>query len=52
MKKYLITGIGRFLAHHFLERLNGFGEKAEVLGLDLKISKEVKEYKGGGGRYS
>jgi len=44
MKKYLVTGIGGFVAHHFLERLNGFGEKAEVLGLDLKILPEVKEY--------
>jgi len=44
MKKYLVTGIGGFVAYHFLERLNGFGEKAEVLGLDLKISPEVKEY--------
>jgi GDP-4-dehydro-6-deoxy-D-mannose reductase len=44
MKKYLITGIGGFVAYHFLERLNGIGEKTEVLGLDLKISQEIKEY--------
>lgn len=44
MKKYLITGISGFVAYHFLERLNEFGEKAEVLGLDLNISQEVKEY--------
>jgi GDP-4-dehydro-6-deoxy-D-mannose reductase len=44
MNKYLITGISGFVAYHFLERLNEPGEKAEVLGLDLKISQEVKEY--------
>jgi len=44
MKKYLITGINGFVAYHFLERLNGFGSKSEVLGLDLKISQEIKEH--------
>jgi len=44
MKKYLITGISGFVAYHFLERLNRFSEKAEVLGLDLNISQEIKEY--------
>jgi len=44
MNKYLITGISGFVAYHFLEHLNGLGEKVEVLGLDLKISQEVKEY--------
>jgi GDP-4-dehydro-6-deoxy-D-mannose reductase len=44
MKKYLITGISGFVAYHFMERLNSLEEKAEVLGLDLKISQEVKEY--------
>lgn len=44
MKKYLITGIGGFVAYHFLERLNALGEPVEVLGLDLKLSPEVKNY--------
>jgi len=44
MKKYLITGISGFVAHHFLEHLNGLGEKVEVLGFDLKIPQEVKEF--------
>jgi len=44
MKKYLITGISGFVAYHFIERLNSLDEKAEVLGLDLKISQEIKEY--------
>jgi GDP-4-dehydro-6-deoxy-D-mannose reductase len=44
MKKYLITGISGFVAYHFLDQLNALGEKAEVLGLDLKIPQEVKEY--------
>ena len=44
MKKYLITGISGFVSYHFLERLNEIGEKTEVLGFDLKISQEVKEY--------
>jgi GDP-4-dehydro-6-deoxy-D-mannose reductase len=44
MKKYLITGIGGFVAYHFLDRLNALGEEAEVLGLDLKIPQEVKDY--------
>jgi GDP-4-dehydro-6-deoxy-D-mannose reductase len=44
MKKYLITGISGFAAYHFLEHLNKLDEKAEVLGLDLKISQEVTQY--------
>jgi GDP-4-dehydro-6-deoxy-D-mannose reductase len=44
MKKYLITGISGFVAYHFLEHLNTLGEKAEVLGLDLKISQDVRDY--------
>jgi GDP-4-dehydro-6-deoxy-D-mannose reductase len=44
MKKYLITGIGGFVAYHFLERLSALGEEAEVLGLDLKIPQDVKDY--------
>jgi len=44
MKKYLITGINGFVAYHFLEHLNTLNEKSEVFGLDLTISKEVKEY--------
>jgi len=44
MKKYLITGIGGFVAYHFLKHLNALGERAEVLGLDLKISQNVRDY--------
>jgi len=44
MKKYLLTGISGFVAYHFLKCLNGFGEKIEILGLDLNISQAVKEY--------
>jgi GDP-4-dehydro-6-deoxy-D-mannose reductase len=44
MNKYLITGISGFVAYHFLEHLNKFNEKSDVLGLDLKISQEVREY--------
>jgi len=44
MKKYLITGISGFVAFHFLEYLNSQDNKNEVLGLDLNISQEVKEY--------
>jgi len=44
MKKYLITGISGFVAYHFLEHLNKFDEKSEVLGLDQNISQEVKKY--------
>jgi len=43
MKKYLITGINGFVAYHFLEHLNKLGDKAEVLGMDLKISQEIKD---------
>jgi GDP-4-dehydro-6-deoxy-D-mannose reductase len=43
MKKYLITGISGFVAYHFLEYLNMLREEFDVLGLDLKISQEVKE---------
>ncbi len=44
MKKYLITGAGGFVAYHFLKHLNALGERAEVLGLDLKISQNVRDY--------
>ncbi|MDR0305568.1 MAG: GDP-mannose 4,6-dehydratase [Chitinispirillales bacterium] len=44
MKKYLITGISGFVAYHFLEYLNGLGEEAEVLGLDLKIPQHISDY--------
>jgi GDP-4-dehydro-6-deoxy-D-mannose reductase len=44
MKKYLITGISGFVAYHFLERLSSLGEQAQVLGLDLKIPQEVRDY--------
>jgi len=44
MKKYLITGVSGFVGYHFLEHLNALGEKAEVLGLDLKIPQEVRDY--------
>jgi len=44
MKKYLITGISGFVAYHFLEHLNMLGEKADVLGLDLKIPQTLREY--------
>jgi len=44
MKKYLITGVSGFVAYHFLEHLNELGEKADALGLDLKIPQEVMDY--------
>jgi GDP-4-dehydro-6-deoxy-D-mannose reductase len=44
MKKYLITGISGFVAHHFIQCLNDLGEKADVLGIDLKIPHDVEEY--------
>jgi GDP-4-dehydro-6-deoxy-D-mannose reductase len=44
MKKYLITGINGFVAYHFLAHLNALNEKSEVLGFDLAVSQEVKEY--------
>jgi len=44
MKKYLITGVSGFVAYHFLEHLNALGEKAEVLGIDLEVPQEVKDY--------
>jgi GDP-4-dehydro-6-deoxy-D-mannose reductase len=44
MKKYLITGISGFVAYHFLKYLDALGERIEVLGLDLGISQQVKEY--------
>jgi len=44
MKKYLITGISGFVAYHFLSYLNDLCDTTEVLGLDLSISQEVKEY--------
>ncbi|MCL2259921.1 MAG: GDP-mannose 4,6-dehydratase [Fibromonadales bacterium] len=44
MKKYLITGVSGFVGYHFLAHLNALGEKAEALGLDLKIPQEVKGY--------
>jgi GDP-4-dehydro-6-deoxy-D-mannose reductase len=44
MRKYLITGVSGFVAYYFLEQLSALGEKAEVLGLDLKIQQYVREY--------
>ena len=32
------------MAYHFLKHLNALGERAEVLGLDLKISQNVRDY--------
>jgi len=44
MEKYLITGVGGFVAYYFLEHLNMLGARTEVLGLDIKIPQDVKNY--------
>lgn len=44
MEKYLITGIGGFVAQHFLDYLESLGEKAQILGIDLNPYTPKKEY--------
>lgn len=44
MKKFLITGVSGFVAYHFLEYLNIFEGKSEILGLDLIIPQSVRDY--------
>lgn len=44
MKKIIITGASGFVAYHFLSFLNSIQEKCDVLGLDIKLSDDIKNY--------
>jgi len=44
MKKYLITGISGFVAYHFLTYLNSISENCEILGIDINLPCDIKNY--------
>ena len=44
MKKYLVSGASGFVAYHFFNYLDSLHENYEVLGIDIKIPNNMKDY--------